>query len=174
MASEDSGLRPLSLNLYRDDDDEVKVFHKKRLECLVNGEVTPSQAAADLDAFITEEANVRFEELMKRPDPRNLTPEEEKQGVPSMRAIAPNPTGNIEDIFASVAKLCAAFPPYSIEQDRIVKFLEALRAIPEHEVYRETPPEDPNEPYATLKLWPFGGNWQALAEIFRHEAHGLF
>lgn len=167
MASQDPGLQPLDTNLFSDNDDEEDLFWKRKLEALINNDVTPSQAATDFDLCVVEEANTRHAELLKRPDPRNLTSEEDENGVPSMRAIVPNPIGSIELFFPWIATLCSAFPPYHEKQDRIIQFLEALQDMPRNDVYDGTPPEVPNEPYTTTTLWPFGGNWMALAEMFR-------
>lgn len=172
MASQDPGLQPLDTNLFRDNDDEEDLFWKRKLEALINNDVTPSQAATDFDLCIVEEANTRHAELLKRPDPRNLTDEEEANGLVSMRAIAPNPSGNIELVFPWIATLCSAFPPHHEKQDKIIQFLEALRDMPKHEVYEGVPPEDPDEPYGTTTLWPFGGSWIALPELFRVESYG--
>ena len=173
MASQDPGLQPLDPKLYSDDDDEEDTFWKRKLEALLNGDVTPSQAATDFDSCVVEEANTRHVELLKRPDPRSLTVEEEENGVPSTRAIAPNPSGNIELVFPWIATLCSAFPPHHEKQDRIIQFLEALRDMPRHDVYEGVPPENSDEPYNTTTLWPFGGNWMALAEVFRIETYGM-
>ena len=173
MAFEHSIAKQLDLQLFRDDDDEEDLLYKKKLQALVNGEVTPSKAATDLDAWIVDDANERLKELMKRPDPRNLTTEEEEQGM-SLRAITPNASGNIEMVFPSIAKLCSAFPPYHPGQDRIIQFLEALRAMPDHQVPDGIPAEDPDNDDHMITLWPFGGNWMALAEVFRREANGMF
>ncbi|OJJ85929.1 uncharacterized protein ASPGLDRAFT_122491 [Aspergillus glaucus CBS 516.65] len=171
MASQDPGLQSLDPKLYSDDDDEEDIFWKRKLEALLNGDVTPSQAATDFDSCVVEEANTCHVELLKRPDPRSLTVEEEENGVPSTRAIAPNPSGNIELVFPWIATLCSAFPPHHEKQDKIIQFLEALRDMPKHDVYEGVPPENSDEPYNTTTLWPFGGNWMALAEVFRIETY---
>ncbi|KAL2004513.1 hypothetical protein VTN00DRAFT_3398 [Thermoascus crustaceus] len=155
MAIEQSDEKPLDLQLFRNDDDDEDIFYKKRLHALVNGDVTPSKAATNFDAWIVDEANMRLKELMKRPDPRNLTPEEEEQGI-TLRSVAPNGSGNIEMVFQSIAK--------------IIQFLETLRAMPEHRVPDGVPAEDPDDQDQMIRLWPFGGNWMALAEVFRREA----
>ena len=173
MASQDPGLQPLDPKLYSDDDDEEDIFWKLKLEALLNGDVTPSQAATDFDSCVVEEANTRHVELLKRPDPRSLTVEEDENGVPSTRAIAPNPSGNIELVFPWIATLCSAFPPHHEKEDRIIQFLEALRDMPKHDVYEGVPPENSDEPYNTTTLWPFGGNWMALAEVFRIETYSM-
>jgi Protein of unknown function (DUF3632) len=173
MASEPSDVEPLDLQLFRDDSDDEGQLCDGILHALVNGNLTPSQAAANFDAWIVNDTNVRLEKLMKRPDPRNLTPEEEERGE-SMRAIAPNPSGCIELAFQSITKLCSAFPPYHPGQDRILQFIKALRALPEHQVPAGVPAENSDDSDQMLTLWPFGGNWMALAEVFRMEANGMF
>ena len=175
--SEEFEQKPLPWNLFRPDDTEEEILRKKRLAALVSNDngITPNKAAIEFDAAVTSEANTRLQETMKRPDPRNLTAEEEAQGIPSTRVFAPNPSGAIEDVFPWIARLCSAFPPYHPAQDRIIAFLEALRALPRHDVPDGVPPEDcASEPYPSITLWPLGGTWQALPEIFRVEELGMF
>jgi len=169
MAFQPSDSEPLDVQLFRDDDDDEDLVYKKKLHALVVGDVTPSEAATDFDAWIVGESNMRLKELMKRPDPRNLTPEEEEQGL-SLRALAPNASGYIEMVFPSIAKLLSAFPPFHPKQDSIIQFLEALRAMPEHQVPDGIPAGASNDGDHMITLWPFGGNWMALAEVFRREA----
>lgn len=166
--SDDFEDKPLPLKLYSEYDDEEDLPIKKRLEALVNGDMSPSQAAIDFDTTITEVTNRRQKEMMKRPDPQALTPEERAQGA-NMYDLVPNPRLTIHTIFLSIARLCSAFPPYHPGQNQIVEFLEALRALPRHEVYTGCPSEDPNEPYPTVLLWPLEGNWEAVAELFDYE-----
>lgn len=175
MASPDSpdpGLQPLDPKLFRDNDDEEDIFWKQKLNALINGTVTPSEAATDYDSCVVEDANRRHAALLKRPDPRNLTAEEEERDVPSMRAIAPNPSGDIQLLFPWIATLCSAFPPHHEKQTRIIRFLEALRDLPRRDVLDGVPPEDPNEPYSTITLWPLGGGWMGLPEVFLLESYG--
>lgn len=40
MASQDPGLQPLDPKLFSDDDDEEDLFWKRKLEALINGDVT--------------------------------------------------------------------------------------------------------------------------------------
>ena len=142
---------------------------KKKLEALVNGDTHPSQTAIDLDTTITEETNRKQRAIMERPDKQALTPEERAQGI-NMYDLVPNPRSAIHTVFLSIARLCSAFPPYHPGQNRIVEFLQALRALPRHEVYTGCPSEDPNEPYPTVLLWPLEeGNWEAVAELFDYE-----
>lgn len=174
MSASASDAKPLDLQLYNDYDDDQDLMYKKWLQDLVNGDATPSKVASDIDAWIVSDANQQFKELMKRPDPRNLTPEEEEQGI-SMRVVAPNASGYIERVFESVAKLCFAFPPYDPGHDRIIQFLEALRDMPPHQTFDGVPPteEEKNSGYDNVvTLWPFEEDWMALTEIFRREADG--
>jgi len=45
--------------------------------------------------------------------------------------------------------------------------------MPKHDVYEDVPPENSDKPYNTTALWPLGGNWMALAEMFRIETYGM-
>ncbi|BCR86245.1 uncharacterized protein ACHE_30232A [Aspergillus chevalieri] len=100
--SDDFEHKPLPLKLYSEYDDEEDLPIKKRLEALVNGDMSPSQAAIDFDTTITEVTNRRQNEVMKRPDPQALTPEERAQGV-NMYDLVPNPRLAIHTIFLSIA-----------------------------------------------------------------------
>ncbi|KAI8303328.1 hypothetical protein K4K61_007185 [Colletotrichum sp. SAR11_59] len=168
MTTDDIDSRALSLNLFADDDDEEDILYKRKLQDLINGTVTPSEAAADFDAWVVQDANDRLKKLLKRPDPRNLTPEEEAKGM-SLRAIAPNASGSIDLVFPTIAKLCSAFPPFHPGQNAIIQFLEALRALPEHQVPDGIPDGEGDDSHLII-LWPFGEDWMALTEIFRREA----
>lgn len=166
--------KPLPRKLFNNYDTEEEIQWKKRLEALVNNEITPREAAVEVDTEVTQTAEQKRQSLLQRQDPRNLTPEEDAQGIPSMRAIAPNPRGDLEQLMQSMARLCSAFPPYHPGQDQIIGFLEELRALPRHEVPDGVPPEDPAKSYPTITLWPFQGSWEALPETFRVEALGMF
>ncbi|PYI11783.1 hypothetical protein BO78DRAFT_425671 [Aspergillus sclerotiicarbonarius CBS 121057] len=166
--SEEYEDKPLPLKLYDKWDDEDDLILKHKLEALINGNITPDQAAIDLDTIITNDMNQKHEALMKRPDPRNPTPEEEAQGA-NMYCIMPHPRRWIEPLFHAIARLCSSFPPYHPGQTRIIDCLKALKALPRHDLYSGLPPEDPNEPYRTVTLWPIEGNWEAVAEIFDYE-----
>ena len=166
--SDDFEHKPLPLKLYSEHDDEEDLSIKKRLEALVKGNTSPRQTAIDLDTTITEDTNQKQKEIMKRPDQQALTPEERTQGI-NMYDLVPNPRSAIQTIFLSLARLCSAFPPYHPGQTRIVEFLEALRELPRHEVYTGCPCEEPDEPYPTVLLWPLGGDWEGVAELFEYE-----
>lgn len=171
--SEEYIQKSLPLKLIEDWDTEEVIQRKQKLEALANGNVTPNDAAIELNITVVQEANARRQSLLQRPNPRNLTSEEEKQGIPSMRAIAPNPSGDLEELIQWIARLCSAFPPYHPGQDRIIEFLTVLRDLPRQEVPDGVPPEEgSDEPYPTITLWAFEDlGW--LAEIFRVEESGM-
>ncbi|RAK97549.1 uncharacterized protein BO80DRAFT_467777 [Aspergillus ibericus CBS 121593] len=83
-----------------------------------------------------------------------------------MYCIMPRPRRWIEPLFHAVARLCSSFLPYHPAQTRLIDFLKELKVIPRHDLYSGVPPEDPNEPYRTVTLWPIEGNWEAVAETF--------
>ncbi|BCR86807.1 uncharacterized protein ACHE_30794A [Aspergillus chevalieri] len=116
MASQDAGLQPLDPKLFSedDDDDEEDLFWKRKLKALINGDMTPSQAATDFDLCIVEEANTRHAELLKRPDPRSLAAEEEKNGAPI--------TVRSHRIPAAISSLSSrGLPSYSLLSHRITR-----------------------------------------------------
>lgn len=118
---------PLLLNLYpkRDDEEELPVKHK--LEALVNGEITPTVLALDLDNHIISNNTRQHAQIMKRLEPWRctLTPEEESRGA-SFYGLAPNPEPEIGTIFEATARLCAAFPSYHTGQILIIELLGTL------------------------------------------------
>ncbi|KAH7119919.1 hypothetical protein B0J11DRAFT_534869 [Dendryphion nanum] len=163
-----SDKEPLALNLFNEHDDDEDIFYKKNLQDLLDGTVSPSKAASDFDTWVTTSSHQRLTALLSRPFPYTLTVEEEKSGT-NLRTISPNASGFIELVFPTIARLCSAFPPHHEGQDRIIGFLEALRALPEHRAPDGIPEEAGAEGHF-ITLWPFGGNWRALAEVFRREA----
>ncbi|KAI9930629.1 hypothetical protein MW887_011384 [Aspergillus wentii] len=155
MASGDFITQPLEDHLYRDDDDEQDITYKKHLDDLVNGRLTPSEAAIKFDKFVVDEANIRRDEILRRE-----TLGEEAEDL-NMDMLPLRTDGSVECIFIFLAHLCSAYPPYHPGQNAIIEFLHALKAMPRHESYCG--------PYETTTLWPLEGNWEALPEIFRHE-----
>lgn len=170
MTTEPSEVEPLALQLFSDNDDEEDLMYKPILQALVDHSVTPSEAAVQFDAWVVNESNRRLTELMKRPEP-TLSLEEEEKGM-HLRAILPNASGNIELAFSTIAKLLSSFPPYHAGQDRIIQFLESLRAMPEHQAPDGLPSGDSSDSDHLITLWPFGDSWMALDEIFHQEADG--
>ncbi|KAE8421046.1 hypothetical protein BDV36DRAFT_305609 [Aspergillus pseudocaelatus] len=164
MVSDNKAFEPLDIKLFAPHDDEEDLFFKNLLLSLVGGEITPDQAANDLDKWIVEKANKDFEERKKYPDPWNVPSPED----PS--CVAPNPSGLITCFFESFVRLGSAFPPGHTGQDRLIQFLETLRAMPMHEVPNYLPNDPPEDWYHLLELWPFGGSWLGLTEVFRTEA----
>ncbi|KOC16617.1 hypothetical protein AFLA70_247g001931 [Aspergillus flavus AF70] len=168
MALDSKSFQPLDIKLSGPHDDEEDIFFKDLLLSLVGGEITPNEAANNLDKWIVEKSNTDLEERKKYPDPWNVPSPENPSWV------APNPSGLITCFFESFALLCSAFPPGHVGQDRLIRFLEALRDMPKHEVPNYLPNDPPEDFYYLLELWPFGGSWLGLTEVFRTEAEGTF
>ncbi|KAI1208482.1 uncharacterized protein F4807DRAFT_153122 [Annulohypoxylon truncatum] len=118
----------LTLSLYEDDNADDQ-FCKSLMQALVDGSRTPSQLAADLDAWVVKESSSRLQKFSDQPD---LVEKDDDGHV--LRASMPNASGYVERFFQSFPNLCSVFPPHHDGQTRIVQFLEALLAIPNHEV----------------------------------------
>lgn len=172
----DHNQEQLDLKFFNKSDDEEDLLFKRKLYALVNGDVTPTDAALDFDICIVERANGRLEKFRKRPlaYQNDLTPEEINQGIPSLRAVGANPSGDIELSFQFIASLCAAFSPYRAGQNRIIQFMEALRDLPEHKVPNIISREA-GDPIDDIELWPFGDDWLlAPGEIFHRQGDGAY
>ncbi|PWY96668.1 hypothetical protein BO94DRAFT_619760 [Aspergillus sclerotioniger CBS 115572] len=164
---------PLALKLYDQpwDDDNDALFIKHTLEFLVTGQITPQEAATTIDTHITTDCATRHTALMARPDPRNLTPEEEAQNL-TMYQIAPNPKVWMEMFFKAITKLCSAFPPYHAGQNALVEMFQILHGMERHEVLYGRPPIDPAKKYSTVTMWALeenDGNWEESADYFDFE-----
>ncbi|RAL07033.1 uncharacterized protein BO97DRAFT_418941 [Aspergillus homomorphus CBS 101889] len=116
-------------NLYSEWDDAEDLAYKNILVSLVKGEAYPSQAAHQVDTVLMQHFTSKYKLLCTRPKPYQLTPEETARGVKHIRDIASSPESHVELIFQRIAILCGAFPPGHPAQDRIILFLEALRAM---------------------------------------------
>ncbi|KAB8275419.1 hypothetical protein BDV30DRAFT_236785 [Aspergillus minisclerotigenes] len=164
MVLDSKAFQPLDIKLSGPHDDEEDIFFKDLLLSLVGGEISPNEAANNLNKWIVENSNTDLEERKRYPDPWNVPSPENPSWV------APNPSGLITCFFESFARLCSAFPPGHVGQDRLIQFLEALRDMPKHEVPNYLPNDPPEDFYYLLELWPFGGSWLGLTEVFRTEA----
>ncbi|PWY83414.1 hypothetical protein BO70DRAFT_361531 [Aspergillus heteromorphus CBS 117.55] len=170
--SEDYATQPFPLRLFSEYDDENDLWIKQKLESLVKCDVSPTQTALDFDATITQLVLQKHENVMKR---ALLAPEQRAQGGEEKTnpfTTLPRPRYYIETLLQSIALLAPSFPPHHAGQDAIIDFLKALQALPRHELYSGSPPEDPNEKYPTMTLWALEtpeGNWEGFAGYFRHE-----
>ncbi|PYI36067.1 hypothetical protein BP00DRAFT_432493 [Aspergillus indologenus CBS 114.80] len=156
----------LELNLLEHHDDEEDLFYKSRLAAVANGDITPEQAATDIDVYMTLEAERLPKEI------RAKLPLPEGGDETDVGIHCPNPGGHIEMLIHWVFKLCSAFPPGHIGQERIIGFLEALRALPKHRFITLSSSRDDDEEenmYTTLEVWPMGGNWLSLEMAARFE-----
>ncbi|PYI08314.1 hypothetical protein BO78DRAFT_441682 [Aspergillus sclerotiicarbonarius CBS 121057] len=167
---------PLDLNLFEHWDDDEDLWYKNNLVSLVQGDKTPTQVAIEIDTYITQETAKQYavhQEYLAKQKKTKATCKENnnEEGTP---VGEPNPGGHIEMVMLWIARLCTAFPPGHVGQDRIIAFLEALRALPRHEVVMasisksEGELEDEEHVYRSLEMWPFGKGWLVLAEEFRY------
>ncbi|KAI2465022.1 hypothetical protein F4781DRAFT_410935 [Annulohypoxylon bovei var. microspora] len=127
MAAEQDEPKALILNLY-DDEDADDQFCKSLMQALVDGSRTPSQVAADLDAWVVKESSRRLQKFSDQPD---LIEKDDAGHM--LRTSMPNASGYVELFFQSFPSLCSVFSPYHAGQTRIIQFIEALLAIPNHE-----------------------------------------
>lgn len=176
------GDKPLALKLPTDDGDARTREVITRLQALLAGTTTPSQAAHDLNAWVVREAEQRLPSFKTRTGQAryDVTPEESSRGIDDIRAVGPYPEGIVNRLFEAIAKICSSFPPFHPSQNLIIDFLKALRAIPVQEVPHVTPiwrlnrsgPDAPG--WDMMKLWPFEDEKEDLAGLtephFREEA----
>ncbi|KAH8684212.1 hypothetical protein BGZ60DRAFT_367016 [Tricladium varicosporioides] len=157
-----SDAKPLDMRLFNEHDDVDDLLHKRILEAMVNGDISPKKAATNITAWIVEKSNEEMQKRMKQPR-EDLTPEEEVNRPP-----LPNASRYINSMLESVIVLCGAFPPDHPGQDRIIQFLEALREMPECQVPES---ETINKHDSMITLWPFDRkNFFSLPYKFRFQA----
>ncbi|KAI0841302.1 hypothetical protein F5Y06DRAFT_261238, partial [Hypoxylon sp. FL0890] len=163
MAVDQDEPRPLILDLYEDDDTDDR-FCKSLMRHLVEGSRAPSQVAQDLDTWVVNESSRRLQEFTTRPD---LVEKDEDGYVP--RRSMPNASGYVEIFFQSFPNLCPVFPPYHAGQTRIIQFVEALVAMPEHQAPDYFTNGNLSDVHM-ISLWSDGGY---RTEQFRIGADGL-
>ncbi|KAI8960765.1 hypothetical protein F5Y11DRAFT_328723 [Daldinia sp. FL1419] len=127
MAAEQNEPLPLILDLYVDDDPEDR-FCARLLRALVDDSQTPAQLATELDTWVVQESSRRLQALLKRPDSIET---DDDDHIP--RRDTPNASGYVDRFFQFFPNICSVFPPYHLGQTRVIHFLEALMAMPEHE-----------------------------------------
>lgn len=129
----------------QDYDDE---FCRRILEKLADGSITPSQAAADLDAWVVGESSRRLAELRSQPE----SIEKDDEGRVHRRCT-PNASGYVEHFFQIFSSLCSVFPPCHPGQTRIIEFLQALMAMPEHQAPDNFADSRNLDEVTTIALW---------------------
>ena len=177
----DIEITPLDLNLFQVWDDDEDLWYKNLLVALVQGDQTPTQVAIKIDTYITQ-ASIKQQAVHQQylvHDKKTRTTSEKNKDEEEELVGPPNPDVHILMIMQWVARLCTAFPPGHVGQDRIIAFLEALRALPRHEVVKaslpkaEGEPEDDEYVYGRLEMWPFGKDWLTVVEEFRYVEEGI-
>lgn len=164
MATDHEKPKLLILSLYEDDDPE-DVFCKGVMQSLVDGTRAPSDAAAALDAWVVGESSRRLQEQRRQPD---LLERDDEGNI--FRPSTPNASGYVDRFFQSFPNLCSVFPPYHAGQTRVIEFLKALRAMPEHQAPDYFPDGSNLDEVAMLTLWPEGVSYST--EYFRIGADG--
>ncbi|KAI1476698.1 hypothetical protein F4774DRAFT_427879 [Daldinia eschscholtzii] len=125
-AAEPNEPLPLVLDTYDDNDVEDR-FCARMLRALIDGSQTPSSIAAEVDNWVLRESSRKLQVLQGRPDFI-----ETDDNAVSLRNT-PNASGYFDRFFQHFPNVCSVFPPYHEGQTRIIEFLEALMAMPEHE-----------------------------------------
>ena len=166
MAAQDVNTATLDPRLFDEDDDAEDLAYKQTLNGVITLATAPSQAATQIDDWVTSEANARFRRLKDRA----LTQEEKD----SLYLIGPNPSRHVDMIVGCIARLCSAYPPAHAAQNALIDFIQALHDLPHHEV-PDLSYDDSDKPVfdKTCSLWPFGTrSTEYLAQRFQREAEG--
>lgn len=158
---------PLDPRLFDDDDDAEDLAYKQILDAVMAQTTPPSQAASQMDEWVTSEAEKRSSWLKGR----QLTQEERD----SLYLLAPNPSRHVDMIVGSMATVCSAYPPAHAAQNALVELVQALKELPKHQVPCLSH-DDSHDPVldGRYSLWPFGtpsSEW--LTPKFQREAEGM-
>lgn len=167
MTAQDSNAAPLDPRLFDGDDDAEDLAYKQILNGVITQTTPPAQAAAQIDEWVTSEANARFLQLKDR----ELTQEEKD----SVYLVAPNPSRHVDMIIGCIARVCSAYPPAHAAQNALIEFIQALKGLPKHEV-PDLSYDSSDKPVLdkTSLLWPFGTRSTVyLAQRFQREAEGM-
>ncbi|KAI0116928.1 hypothetical protein F4814DRAFT_267215 [Daldinia grandis] len=147
MAAEQNEPLPLILDLYDDEDVEDR-FCVGLLRALVDGSQTPSWVATELDTWVVQESSRKLHVLRERP---SFIKTDDTGRV--LRRSTPNASGYVDRFFQFFPNLCSVFPPYHSGQTRIVQFLEALVAMPEHQAPDYFLDDDALKDVQMMSLW---------------------
>ncbi|KAK2612023.1 hypothetical protein QQS21_001988 [Conoideocrella luteorostrata] len=169
MATQDTRAPALDLRLFDEEYDEKfsddYLVYKPILSNLIQEIISPSQAASQIDEWVTRDADTRLGRVE-----RGEVIEEAEE---SEWLTWPNPARHLMMIFRSVAEVCSAFPPAHATQDALIAFIHALSQLPKHHV----PCYSSDMSHQTFidktyTLWPIGGEFftGSLAQQFRDEA----
>lgn len=158
---------PLDPRLFDDDDDAENLAYKQILDGVIAQATPPAHAAAQVDEWVTTEAEARWSRLKDR----QLTQDERD----SLYLMGPNPSRHVDMIVGTIATVCSAYPPAHAAQNALVEFIQALKGLPKHQVPGLSY-DDSLDPVlgGTYSLWPFGSpSTGYLAQLFQREAEGM-
>jgi hypothetical protein len=164
MVSTNPASPPLHPQLYEDWDDDEDLRLKAPLNALINGTQDSLQAARDVDDMVRSVTYERLQKAIDYANSHSMTAEEREWGDWSGN-LPPNATGYVRMIIGWYCRVSTAFSPYSEGQDRLIKFLEALRDLPRWMAPNSRPDVD-GEVYR-YELWAFEHNWLGLEDQFR-------
>ncbi|KAI1802436.1 hypothetical protein F4811DRAFT_529211 [Daldinia bambusicola] len=160
---------PLVLDTY-DENDADDMFCMRMLKALVEGSQTPSSITTEVDGWVIRESSRRLQVLQERPD----FVETDDDGLPLCNA--PNASGYVDRFFQLFPDVCSVFPPYHAGQTRIIRFLEALVAMPEHKV-PDYFLDDARKEVQMMTLWLDKGysteELRIRADAIRHPHSGI-
>ncbi|KAI1465668.1 uncharacterized protein F4812DRAFT_437022 [Daldinia caldariorum] len=161
--------RPLVLDTY-DENDADDRFCMRMLKALVDGSQTPSAIATEVDDWVVRESSRKLQALQERSD----FVETDDDGVPLRKA--PDAGGYVNRFFQHFPNVCSVFPPYHAGQTRIIQFLEALVAIPEHKA-PDYFLDDARKEVHMMTLWLDKGysteDLRIRADAIRHPGSGV-
>ncbi|KAF2818627.1 hypothetical protein CC86DRAFT_154624 [Ophiobolus disseminans] len=147
-------------------DDEKDLLWKGELEQLVNGTLVPLQVAQRMNSRIRTESNKRFQALLNYANTHTMTAEHYEFGAEWGDLPRPNSSGLVECLLIrTFSRMCSAFSPYSVGQNRLFALLEALRDLPRWIASEGNPDENGNG--YEIEFWTFGRSWIGLENEFR-------
>ncbi|KJZ74492.1 hypothetical protein HIM_06088 [Hirsutella minnesotensis 3608] len=159
---------PLDIRLFEEDDGPEELAFKQIIDSVINRSTSPSQAAAQLDDWVTREA----EERSRQTKGRQLTQDEQD----SLHLIAPNPSRHIDMITECIARVCSAFPPSHAGHEALVELFQALANLPKHRVPSLNYDDDSHDAVlgGEYTLWPFGPGYQgSYSQNFERQAQDI-
>jgi len=174
MASkpETTSLEPLKLLLFDDEDDAEDLQWKTIFNSLITGQRSPVETATAFDAWIVNQSEIRWEPYSKWRETQ-LQKDDPDDFDPNEAPIPPLIGSQVDYMFITYARLFITYPPNDDGQNRLIGFLEALRAIPRKKVQDGYGGSiSKGEDIKFTELWPFETNNWALTEIFRRVSEG--
>lgn len=152
---------PLSIPSWYDDSSSPdNVFCLSLLNGLYTNTISPFEAAARLDTWVTQNSESTLHDL--RSDPSLISTDESGSVA---RKSSPNASGYIDTFFQAFPWICEVFAPQSDGQDRVIDFLNELLKLEIHEVPDYMPDAADLQNVGMIRVWEKGGYVQG--DVFR-------